>query len=241
MSSVHRPNRRSEIDEYELIVHDNPKAVSSEAFRTLRTNLQFTSPDRKLRSVLVTSSGPDEGKSTVIANLAIAWVQSGSRVVLVDCDLRKPVQHRIFNVPNLPGLTGYLTENVPLEEVIVPTRIIDGLDLVPSGPVPPNPAELLQSKRMGSLLEQLQADYDYVLFDAAPVIAVTDAAVLAGQVDGTVLVVRHGHVPNDIALQAKTFLDNAQARLLGVILNRVPLHQSKNHYYYYRYGEAEQD
>lgn len=239
MSLVHRLRRGRENEQYKLIVHDDPKAVSSEAFRTLRTNLQFTSPDRDLKTILITSSGPDAGKSTVAANLAIAWAQSGSRVALLGGDLRKPVLHQIFGVANFPGLTGYLTDNTSLEKIIVSSKIVDGLDLIPSGPIPPNPAELLQSKRMTGLLEQLRAEYDYILLDVAPVIAVTDAAVLAGRVDGTVLVIRYGQVPHEIALQAKTFLDNANARLLGVVLNRVPLHESKSQYYYYQYGDAE--
>ena len=231
--------RKSNGKEHNLIVHDSPKSVSSEAFRTLRTNLQFTSPDRELKTVLVTSAAPDDGKSTVTANLAIAWAQSGSRVVLVDCDLRKPVQHKIFGLRNSPGLTGYLTVNVPLEEVILPSRIMDGLDLIPAGPIPPNPAELLQSKRMRELLAELRGKYDYVLCDAAPTVAVTDAAVLTGQVDGTVLVIRHGGVPNAMAQQAKSLLENANGRILGVVLNRIPLTERRYQYYYYQYGEAE--
>jgi len=157
----------------------------------------------------------------------------------VDCDLRKPVQHKIFGLRNLPGLTGYLTENVPLEEVILPSRIMDGLDLIPAGPIPPNSADLLQSKRMRELLAELRGKYDYVLCDAAPTVAVADAAVLTGQVDGTVLVIRHGEVPNAMAQQAKSLLENANGRILGVVLNRIPLTERRYQYYYYQYGEAE--
>ncbi len=236
---MHRRRGAKDNEEYRLIVQDDPKAVSSEAFRTLRTNLQFTSPDRKLRTILITSPGPDEGKSTVAANLAIAWAQSGSRVVLIGADLRKPILHRIFGVPSLPGLTGYLTENISLEKIIVPSRIVDGLDLIPSGPIAPNPAELLQSKRMDELLEQLGGSYDYIIFDAPPVVIVTDAAVLASKSDGTLLVIRSGDVPTEMALRAKALLENANANILGVVLNRVPLHEGRGQYYYYHYGYAE--
>lgn len=240
MGSVLKRWGRENNEQYRLIVHADPKAVSSEAFRTLRTNLQFTSPDRELKSILITGPGPDAGKSTVAANLAIAWAQSGKRVVLVGADLRKPVLHQIFGIPNLPGLTGYLTDNIPLERIIAPGKIVAGLDLMPSGPIPPNPAELLQSQKMTDLLDQLREKYDYVLLDAAPVIAVTDAAVLAGKMDGTLLVISYGKVPHEIAVRAKTVLDNAQARLLGVVLNRAPLYQGQSHYYYYyQYGDAE--
>lgn len=220
-----------------LIVHDDPKAIGSEAFRTLRTNLQFTSPDRELKSILITSAGPGEGKSTISANLAVAWAQSGSRVVLVGSDLRKPVLHQIFHVPNAPGLTGFLSGEATFEEIIQPSKIVPGLDLIPSGPIPPNPAELLQSRGMEEVLGKLRETYDIAIFDGTPVLAVTDAAVLANQVDGTVLVVQAYEVPKDMVLRAKNLLEQANARLLGVVLAGV--RPSKNDSYYYYYDNAE--
>lgn len=221
-----------------LIVRDDPKAVGSEAFRTLRTNLQFTSPDRELKTILITSVGPGDGKSTVSANLAVAWAQSGSRVVLVGCDLRKPVIHQIFPMANAPGLTGHLTGKASLEEVIKPSQI-KGLDIIPAGPVPPNPAELLQSKAMENVLNDLRETYDVVILDGAPVVAVTDSAILASKTDGTVLVVRAHQVPKDVAIHAKNLLEQANANILGVILNAVRPQDQKNYQYYYYY-EAEQ-
>lgn len=221
-----------------LIVRDDPKAVGSEAFRTLRTNLQFTSPDRELKTILITSVGPGDGKSTVSANLAVAWAQSGSRVVLVGCDLRKPVVHQIFPMANAPGLTGHLTGKASLEEVIKPSQI-EGLDIIPAGPVPPNPAELLQSKAMENVLNDLRETYDVVILDGAPVVAVTDSAILASKTDGTVLVVRAHQVPKDVAIHAKNLLEQANANILGVILNAVRPQDQKNYQYYYYY-EAEQ-
>lgn len=235
---VRKKGTKNRRDEHHLIVHDDPKAIGSEAFRTLRTNLQFTSPDRELKSILITSVGPGDGKSIVAANLAVAWAQSGSRAVLVDCDLRKPVLHRIFSVGNAPGLTGHLTGKASLEEVIKPSKV-SGLDIIPAGPVPPNPAELLQSKVMASTVERLRELYDVIIFDGAPVIAVTDAAVMASQADGTVLVIRAHEVPKDVASHAKTLLDQANARLLGVVLNGVRPQDQKNYHYYYYYDEAE--
>lgn len=221
-----------------LIVHGDPKAIGSEAFRTLRTNLQFTSPDRQLKTILLTSAGPGEGKSTVSANLAVAWAQSGQKVALVGCDLRKPVLHQMFSVANTPGLTGHLTGQAALQDVIMQSRI-EGLDIIPSGPIPPNPAELLQSKAMLVATEELKVLYDIVIFDGAPVIAVTDAAVMASQVDGTVFVVRAHEVPRDVALHAKELLEQANANILGVVLNGVRPQDQKNYQYYYYYGEAE--
>jgi capsular exopolysaccharide synthesis family protein len=221
-----------------LIVHGDPKAIGSEAFRTLRTNLQFTSPDRELKTILLTSAGPGEGKSTVSGNLAIAFAQLGQKVVLVGCDLRKPVLHQMFSVANAPGLTGHLTGQASLDDAILRSRI-DGLDVIPSGPVPPNPAELLQSKAMNSVIAQLKERYDIVIFDGAPVIAVTDSAIMASKVDGTVLVMRAHAVPRDVALHAKTLLEQANARILGVVLNGVRPQDQKNYHYYYYYDEAE--
>lgn len=239
VKEVRRQVRQEQNDERSLIVHDDPKAIGSEAFRTLRTNLQFTSPDHELKTILITSVGPGDGKSTVSANLAVAWAQSGSRTILVGCDLRKPVVHHIFKTSNAPGLTGHLTGSASLEEVIKPSKI-DGLDVIPAGPVPPNPAELLQSKAMANTIAQLREQYDIVIFDGAPTIAVTDAAVMASQADGTVLVIRAHQVPKDVALHAKSLLDQANARLLGVVLNGVRPQDQKNYHYYYYYDDRDQ-
>lgn len=222
-----------------LIVHGDPKSVGSEAFRTLRTNLRFVSPDQELKTILVTSVGPGDGKSTVSANLAVAFAQSGQRVALVGCDLRKPVLHKIFPMDNSVGLTALLTGNAVLDEIFVAIEEVPGLDVIPTGPVPPNPAELLQSKAMANVIAELREGYDVVLFDGAPVIAVTDSAVMANQVDGTVLVIRANEVPNDVALHAKTLLEQAKARLLGVVLNGVRPQDQKNYQYYYYYDDAE--
>lgn len=238
MMLVFKFRKKNNTTERPLIVHGDPKAIGSEAFRTLRTNLQFTSPDRELRTILLTSAGPGEGKSTVSANLAVAWAQAGQKVALVGCDLRKPVLHHMFSTSNAPGLTGHLTGQVRLENAIRSTHIRN-LDILPSGPVPPNPAELLQSKAMANVIAELRERYEMVIFDGAPVIAVTDSAILASQVDGTVLVLRAHQVPKDVALHAKDLLEQANARILGVVLNGVRPQDQKNYHYYYYYDEAE--
>lgn len=227
-----RKGRKQENGRARLIVHDDPKAVGSEAFRTLRTNLQFTSPDQDLKSILLTSAGPGEGKSTVSANLAVAWSQSGAKVVLVGCDLRKPVLHEMFSIRNVPGLSAVLSGAASLKDAIVSSNI-PGLDVIPAGPLPPNPAELLQSKAMVSVIEELEKSYDMVILDGTPVIAVTDAAVMANQVDGIVLVIGSNQVQREMALQAKNLLEQAQAKLLGVIMNKVKFKESNMYYYYY--------
>lgn len=235
---MRRHRKRSQFLEGPLIVHADPKAMGSEAFRSLRTNLQFASVDQELKTILFTSVGPDDGKSTVSSNLAVAWAQSGQRVVLVGCDLRKPVLHKVFSISNAPGLTGYLTGQATLEEVAIRSRQVHDLDLIPSGPTPPNPADLLQSRAMADTIKELRERYDVVLFDGSPVVAVTDAAIVANQVDGTVLVVRAHEVPRDVALRAKSVLEQANAKILGVVLNRVHP-KGQQHYQYYYYYNAE--
>lgn len=231
--------RNGRIEEHPLIVHDDPKAVGSEAFRTLRTNLRFVSPDQEMKTILITSVGPGDGKSTISANLAVALAQSGQQVALVGCDLRKPVLHKIFGHDNHAGLTTVLTGNATLPEVTVAINQVPNLKLILAGPVPPNPAELVQSRVMGAVLAELREHYDVVIFDGPPVIAVTDAAIMANQVDGTVLVIRSGAVPKDVALHAKDLLEQADAKLLGVVLNGVRPQDQRNYQYYYYYEDSE--
>jgi len=221
-----------------VVVHTDPKSVGSEAFRTLRTNLQFTSPDRELRVVLVTSATPGEGKSTVSSNLAVAFSQAGKRTLLMDCDLRKPVVHKNFGIHRAPGLTSLLVGEAGLDEVLRKVEV-PNLTVLPSGPVPPNPAELLGSKAMAGILSEMRATFDLVIVDAPPIVAVTDAAVLCPLVDGVVLTVASGQLPRELAQHAKSLLDKANAHILGVVLNRInPAHQRNYQYYYYYYDQT---
>ncbi len=204
-----------------LITITNPRSPISEAYRTLRTNLEFTSLDKPIRSMVVTSAAPEEGKSTTLANLAVAVAQSGRKVILVDCDLRRPALHQIFDVRNAPGFTDMMRDDAlmsqpPLQETVVPN-----LYLLPSGTLPPNPAELLGSRRMSEVIAALQQHAEMVLFDAPPVIAVTDAAVLASKVDAVLLVVSAGKTKREHAKKAKALLEKVNAHLIGTVLNNV--------------------
>ena len=219
--------------ERKLIVHEQPKSPTAEAYRTLRTNLQFAKVDGELKTVMFTSTGPGEGKSTTIANTAVALAQSGKKVILVDGDLRKPVQHKIFGKQN-QGLTNILVENLNIRDQIQETGI-ENLRLLTSGPIPPNPSELMGSRKMSELLEVLKKDADIVLIDSPPVVAVTDASVLASQVDGVVAVLDSGAVRPEMAQRAKELITNANGTILGVILNRVEI-DDEHAYYYYYYG-----
>ncbi|RMH61232.1 MAG: polysaccharide biosynthesis tyrosine autokinase [Calditrichaeota bacterium] len=220
--------------EARLITHLDPKSPVSEAYRSLRTNIQFSRVDQKIKAVLVTSSGPKEGKSTTSANLAIAMAQSGKRVVLIDADLRRPVVHSIFGMDKDEGLTNYMMDDIDYDTMIKKS-IMDNLYVIPSGVLPPNPSEMLESEKMKKLLERLRNDFDFVLFDTPPIIAVTDAAILGTIVDGAILVVKAGQTNYDALVRAKSLLDAVNTRILGALLNGVEVGGMYGSYYYYYY------
>lgn len=201
-----------------LITLRDPNSAVAEAYRTLRTNILFSSLDRPLHTLLITSTSPDEGKSTTLANLAVTMAQAEQRVLLVDCDLRRPSLHAIFGLPNERGLTSALLEQ-PDGPLPVQETGVAGLRLLTSGPLPPRPADLLGSRRMGALIERLRSEADIVLFDTPPVVAVTDAAVLAPRVDGVLLVLQAGQTRRDRARQARQMLEKVKANIIGVVLN----------------------
>ncbi len=217
-----------------LVIHADPKSPVAEAYRILRTNIEFSSTDRKIKVILVTSSGPAEGKTTTAANMAIAMAEANRRVLLIDCDLRKPAIHRMFGLVNVKGLTNILVEGLEYDDITNVTEV-ENLEIITSGPKPPNPAELLGSQRMKEFLDKVREDYDMVIIDAPPILPVTDAAVLSQYVDGVVLVAGYGLTTFDAAVQAKASLQKVNARILGVVLNGVPAGKQGGYYYYYYY------
>ncbi|MCX6028928.1 MAG: polysaccharide biosynthesis tyrosine autokinase [Chloroflexi bacterium] len=220
----------------QLIAWLNTQAPETEAYRVLRTNIQFSSVDKPIRTLLVTSPSPSEGKSTTAANLAAVMAQTGQKVILVDTDLRRPVMHKVIGVPNNTGLTTAMLENAPitLSDHLSPTQV-ENLSVLTSGPIPPNPSELLGSHRMASLIEQLSQQADLVIFDSPPVLAVTDAAVLGRQVDGVLLVADAGQTREQALAHAAQELRKTGANLLGVALNRLDTRRGGYYYYYYYY------
>jgi len=231
--------KQSERNEFEniFIVRNEPKSPISEAIRTLRTNIKFSSLDKPIKTLLITSPIPEAGKSSISVNLALSIAQNGNKVILVDADLRKPVIHKIFEGDNKPGLTNILIEDKKIKEVIREASDINpNLYYIPSGPIPPNPSELLGSNKMKGVLTDLKEQADFILFDSPPVIAVTDALVLANQVDGVMLVLDAGGVTREIAMQAKLLLEKAKAKILGTVLNKINV-ESEGYYYYYYYGD----
>ncbi len=207
----------------------------SESFRTLRTNTQFTTASDELKVIAVTSCQPGEGKTTTVSNLAVAYAQEGKRTLLIDADLRKPSLHKVFSNSNRKGLSNLLARQTDREDVVIQTHI-EHLTLIPAGPVPPNPAELLGSKGMDELLSAVRDQYDVILIDTPPVLVVTDAQVVATKSDGILLVIRAGMIKKNMALRAKSRLEHVQAKVLGVVLNGKK--KSKSDLSYYEYAAS---
>ena len=207
----------------DLITLTDPRSPAAEAYRTLRSNLTFAALDNPIETLVVTSAAPGEGKSIVVANLAVMMAQGERRTILVDSDLHRPGLHEIFRVANDRGLTTMVVEETALDDPPLIDVGVDNLWLVPSGPLPPNPADILGSRKMEAAIAALKSRADAVLFDAPPVVAVTDAAVLGTKVDGVLLVVRAGHTRREHAQRAKELLERAHVRIVGAVLNDAPL------------------
>jgi len=213
----------------DLITITDPRSPVSEAYRTLRTNLQFSSLDDPVKTLVVTSAAPDEGKSTTVANLAVTLAQGGRRTILVDCDLRRPSLHKLFDLQAEPGLANMMLEDGG--EAALQETGVEGLRLLASGPKPPNPADMLGAQKLDKIIESLTEDADIVLFDAPPVIAVTDAAVLGAKVDGVLLVISAGKTKRDHAQRAKELLEKANVRIIGATLTNAPKDSGVGEYY----------
>lgn len=213
----------------------NPKSIVSEAYRTLRTNIQFSNIDKPIKSIVVTSSTLEEGKSTTSINLAITMAQSGKKVLLIDCDLRRPSVHRAFIMSNAKGLTNIIVANEDYRDFIHKVEGVAAMDVIGSGPIPPNPAELLGSDKMKDFIEKMYEEYDMVILDTPPIGAVTDGSILSTIVDGTILVCSVGESDINATKRSKNLLDKVKANILGVVLNKVPLNDGG--YYSYHYSE----
>ncbi|EHI99325.1 capsular exopolysaccharide family [Clostridium sp. DL-VIII] len=211
-------------------VEDKPKSVVSEAYKTLRTNIQYSSFDNEIKSLVITSAEMAEGKSTVAENIALTFAQGEKRVLLIDCDLRKPSVHVNFNVSNLVGISEVLLGKVPIEEAVQGYN--EKLFVLTSGKIPPNPSEMLASLAMTYLIEKLKQDYDMIILDTAPLNLVTDAQILSAKVDGTILVVRAAKTKKDVVIEAKSLLDKVGANIIGTILYAAENKYNKKYCYY---------
>lgn len=215
-----------------MIVERKPKSIAAESYRTLRTNLQYSSFDDEYKVIVVTSSEPGEGKSTTAGNLALSLAQGDKKVILIDCDLRKPSIHKKFKLSNRVGLSDVIVEKESVTNV--GHKYNNNLTILTSGKIPPNPAEMLASKAMTALIEALKKVFDYVILDTPPVQAVTDAQILSTKADGTILVVRAERTKKDSVHNSIGLLRKVNANIIGTVLNG--LEESRNNYYYY-YGE----
>ncbi len=222
----------------DVISFDNPKSRAAEAFRTLRTNIQFSSFDDGLKIIVVSSGAPGEGKTTVLTNLATTMAQSGNKVLIIDCDLRKPSIHKKLALSNMEGLTNILTQNKKFEECV---KISEqrNLYVVTSGPLPPNPSELLGSKKFNGFLKELREIFDYILIDAPPVLAVTDAQILSTVADGVLLITVYGKTDRNSIIKSKDLLDKVGGKVIGFVLNKIP--EKEDSYYYSKYYIANED
>lgn len=229
--------QKEQIQGTSLISYMDPKSLNAEQFRTIRTNIEFAQLDKSMKNLLVSSSIPAEGKSTVASNLAYVIAQTDKRVLLVDADLRKPTVHRTFKLNNEQGLTTLLSNaDLKFNQVVQHSRDLN-LYFLPSGPIPPNPSEILGSGRMTLLMQELGQYFDIVIYDAPPITAVTDPQILATKVDGVVMVVRQGYTRKEEIKKAKEALDNVNANILGYVLNGKELSDSAGYYAYYGYED----
>ena len=217
-----------------LIVERKPKSIEAEAYRSLRTNIQYSSFDNKYQTLVVTSANPGEGKTTVAGNLALALAQGESKVLLVDCDMRRPSVHKKFRISNTYGISDLLVGNKKMESVA--HKYNDNLTIVPSGKIPPNPAEMLGSKAMTAFLEEMKKHFDYIVLDTPPLQAVADAQILSTKVDGSLIVVRAGVTKKDAVHNAVSIINKVNGNIIGTVLNAAD--NSKDKYYYY-YGDEE--
>lgn len=222
------------MEKLSLIANTDSKSPVAEAYRTIRTNIKFAGSN--IKTVLMTSATPNEGKSTTIANLAVVMAQAGHTVCVVDCDMRNPTQNKLFNISNI-GVSNIFATGNTLESVLIQTEI-EGLWVVPAGPVPPNPSELLGSEQMTAILEDLRGRFDYVLVDTPPIMPVTDAAVISSKMDAVIMIIDSGEIAPQICKEAKSRLEQAGAHILGAVLNKVDIASHSYHgsgYGYYSY------
>jgi len=218
----------------ELITHGHPKSMLSEAYRNIRTSILLSFPEKPPKKILLTSPNPSEGKTTTVINTAIALAQTAAQVIIIDTDMRKPRVHKIFDEENGVGLSNFLSGNAELESILKKTAI-PNLFYIPSGPIPPNPSELIGSNLFKNMIKILEGRFDHIVLDSPPVLGFTDSVILSTFVDGIILVVAGGKTPRETLERAKEVLQQVSAKILGVVINRIDIRRSDYGYYYYRY------
>lgn len=215
-----------------IITIDDPLSHISECYKMCRTNIHYLHADDKCKVLVVTSSVPTEGKTTSVVNLAVTIAGSGKKVLVIDADLRKSTIHQVFEIDQSPGLINYLSDSKPLESVLKCHANIELLDILTSGVTPPNPAELLDSAKMRGLIEKVRSNYDYVLIDAPPILAVTDATILSQYADGIILIVASGKTKESDLERSVKHLKDLKIKILGSIITKAKLKKTKYNSYY---------
>lgn len=219
-----------------LITHKKPKSVVSEKFRGIRSNILFSSADDEVQTLLVTSDKPSSGKSTVSANIAVTYAQAGFKTLLIDGDMRKPTQHYIFNQNNITGLSNLIINKSTFKDAVHNTEVTN-LDVITSGPIPPNPSELIGSTNMMDIFEELKQQYDFILVDTPPVNTVTDAQLFGELTKNAIFIIDVESNNKESVKKGKELLEKSGTKILGAVLNKAPLDKSSSSYYYY--GEDE--
>ncbi|AYX91055.1 polysaccharide biosynthesis tyrosine autokinase [Staphylococcus cohnii] len=215
-----------------LYVHDKPKSTVSEKFRGIRSNIMFSSAEKEIQSLLITSEKPLSGKSTISANIAVTYAQAGYKTLIIDGDMRKPTQHYIFDLPNNSGLSNLIVNKATYTESIKETKV-ENLAILTAGPTPPNPSELIASTQFDEIYNELLSDYDFIVVDTPPVNTVTDAQVYAQTIQNCALVIDvEKNIKNEVK-KAKDLINKAGGKLLGAILNKTAIDKSSSYYYYY--------
>lgn len=222
--------------ERKLITHLYPKSTISEQYRMIRSNIMFSGVDNEIKKLVVTSAAPSAGKSTTAANIAVAYAQAGKNVLLIDGDLRKPTVHYTFETKNVFGLSNLITDQINLDQAVQNTKV-ENLSIMTSGPIPPNPSELLSSQKFKDLIQSFEQYFDMIIIDTPPVLAVTDAVIMSTVVDGTIIVTNVETNNKHHLLKAKEVLEKSDVNLLGVVLNNVEKSGKDDYYYYEYYGK----
>ncbi|MFZ7131654.1 MAG: CpsD/CapB family tyrosine-protein kinase [Eubacteriales bacterium] len=217
-----------------LVTQLEPKSPISEAFRNLRTNVHYTNIDKEVKVIQITSSLQSEGKSTIVANYAVTLAQSGKRVLIIDCDLRRPNIHRIFTLPNVSGLTNVLIKEAELDRSIKFTKI-ENIFVLVAGPIPPNPSEMLESKRMKNIVNTAREHFNVILLDSPPVLPVTDALIISSLVDGTIVTIAVGVTERDAYKHTISSLENVGANIIGTVINKASTKERYYNTYAYEY------
>lgn len=215
------------------LISDNPSSPIAEAYRKIATNIEFSNIDNVIKTIMVTSAKQDEGKTTTICNLAMVMTEHKKKILLIDLDLRKPVIHKMYKLPNKKGLTDILINKDSYEPYL--NNVYPGLDVLTTGIIPANPAEIINSKSLKELIKEMSQNYDYIFFDTPPVMLVSDPITISTYADAVIMAIEHGKTEKDLVKKAVESLKQVNANIIGAVMNNIPVSKQSNYYYYRSY------